>query len=330
MSKKTNQLFTEAIVGVFMIAVILMLAYFTIVISGVDVIRGDSKVEVSIVFDQVGGLKDHDSVMYRGTKVGVIEYVEVTASNLVVHANVDRNVVLRDGYGVTVRNLSMLGGNYLHLEEGRGEILPLETTVFRGETPTDWMQDMKSVAQNMRKFTEMSELKGIVTNVEETVRKLRLIANRVESGEGTIGRLLSKDDSVYTELKTTVTEAKAAFAETREAFANMKSITGKLDGSSAVEDLKAGIAAFRKAAEGFDPKGLDMSDLKSKAGALLENLNDLAMRLKNGEGTLGKLANDPELYNQVEALTKDVRQVLDNYRDTTPIATFSSLATGAL
>ena len=29
-------------------------------------------------------------------------------------------------------------------------------------------------------------------------------------------------------------------------------------------------------------------------------------------------------------ITQDVRQVIDNYRDTTPISTFTSLATGAL
>lgn len=330
MSKKNNQLFTEAIVGVFMIAVILLLAYFTIVISGVDVIRGDSKVAVSIAFDQVGGLKDHDSVMYRGTKVGVVEFVEVTPSNLIVHANVDRNVIMREGYEVTVRNLSMLGGNYMHLEEGAGEVLPLDTTVFRGETPTDWMQDMKAVAQNMRKFTEMHEVRGIVTNIEQTAVKLRQLTERIERGEGTMGRLLSKDDSVYNELKSTVTEAKTAFAETKEAFANVKTLTGKLNESAAIDDLKAGIAAFRKAAEGFDPKSLDMSDLKAKAGTLLSNLNDVAERLKSGEGTLGKLARDSELYDQVNALMKDVRQIIDNYRDTTPISTFSSLATGAL
>ena len=53
-------------------------------------------------------------------------------------------------------------------------------------------------------------------------------------------------------------------------------------------------------------------------------------RLEKGEGTLGKLANESGLYNEVEGLIKDCRQIIDNYRDTTPIATFSSLLTGAL
>ena len=56
----------------------------------------------------------------------------------------------------------------------------------------------------------------------------------------------------------------------------------------------------------------------------------VASRLEKGEGTLGKLSADSKLYDEVTALLKDVRQIIDNYRDTTPISTFGSLIGGAL
>lgn len=346
MSKRKSEAFNEAVVGVFMVVVVLLLAYFTIVISGVDIVKGDQKVPVSVVFDQVGGLKTHDNVLYRGTKVGKVEKVEVTPSNLVVRASVDRNVILRAGYRITVCNLSMLGGNFLLLEEGEGERQPLEDTLFRGETPTDWMRDVSSVAQNLRRLTEMAEVKTIVTNVaavsekaNDFMARARVIAEkaetvvaRVERGEGTVGKLLSSDSSAYDELKATIDEAKgavvearASFAEVKGAFTEVRSLAGKLNRDETVENLHAGVAAFRKAAE-----GLDLTNAVAKAEALLVNLNDVALKLKNGEGTLGRLATDSELYESLNGLIKDARQVLDNYRDTTPITTFSSLATGAL
>ena len=52
--------------------------------------------------------------------------------------------------------------------------------------------------------------------------------------------------------------------------------------------------------------------------------------MEKGEGTLGKLSADSKLYDEVTALLKDVRQIVDNYRDTTPISTFGSLIGGAL
>ena len=93
--KRKSDTFAQAIVGLFMVTILLLLGYFTIVISGVDIIQGKERVRLGAVFDQVGGLKDHDNVMYRGTKVGTVESVSVTPSNLVVTAFVDGGVLLR-------------------------------------------------------------------------------------------------------------------------------------------------------------------------------------------------------------------------------------------
>ena len=339
MKNRKSEAFTQGVVGVFMLTVLLLMGYFTIVISGVDVLSGRQRVPVRVAFSQVGGLKDRDNVMYRGTKVGVVERVEVTPSNLVVTARIDSNVILREGYSATVCSLSMLGGTYLRLDEGEGESLDLETTLFRGVTPTDWMEDLRQIASTVNGFVSGPEIGVIVTNAVEASEKARefaedakrmaddvkafidkanhfadkavAVADRVERGEGMVGKLLSSDDTVYDDFK--------------ETMANAKEISAKVNRDKMFDDLEAGIAAFRKAAEEFDAKGMS-----EKGAALLADLGVVAERLKNGEGTLGRLSNDTELYDEVKGLMKDVRQIVDNYRDTTPISTFTSLATGAL
>ena len=337
--KRKNETFSQAIVGLFMVAVILLLAYFTIVISGVDILAGRNRVPIRIVFSQVGGLKDRDNVMYRGTKVGAVDHVEVGESNLVVVAMIDSKVILRSGYSASVCNLSMLGGYYLKLEEGTGDALPLSETEFRGETPTDWMQDISQIARNLTEFTSRSELTEVLTNASEIAMRVRRMAEkaeaivtRVERGEGTVGKLLSSDDTVYNDIKATaagakdmVSGAKDMVSGATKAFDNIAKISDDIRSNGTMDDLKGGMAAFRKAAEGMDP-----GDLMAKARELADNLNLIARGIREGDGTLGKLANDASLYNELDALIKDCRQVLDNYRDTTPISTFSSLATGAL
>ena len=76
--RKRSDAFSEAIVGLFMIVVLALLVYFTIVISGVDVLKGRQKVVARVAFTSVGGLKDHDNVMYRGTKVGGVDGIDIT------------------------------------------------------------------------------------------------------------------------------------------------------------------------------------------------------------------------------------------------------------
>ena len=330
--KRRNETFSQAIVGLFMITVLLLLGYFTIVISGTDVIAGRNRVPVRIAFDQVGGLKDRDNVMYRGTKVGIVDRVEVTGTNLVVVAMVDANVVLRRGYHATVRNMSMLGGYYLNLEEGEGEAIPLGGMVFSGDSPTDWMQDVAKIARNISAFTSRPELSSMVTNFNDVSARVRTIAEkaeivitRIERGEGTAGKLLSSDDALYEDVRTAVSGAKDMVASATKAFDSVSRVANDLGDDKTIAELKEGIAAFRRAAESFDAK-----DLVARANELAGNLNAVAVKIREGEGTLGRLANDSSMYDELNALIKDCRQVLDNYRDTTPIATFTSLATGAL
>ena len=231
MAGRKGDAFAEFVTGVFMLAVLALLVYFTIVISGVDLVLGREYVRVSIAFDGIGGLKDHDNVMYRGTKVGTVDRVSLTATNLIATVDIDRNVVLRKGYRAYVQSTSLLGGNNLVLEEGDGDAIDLASSpVLRGETPSDWMRDVAQIAKNLSDATSGDELRAIVTNLSVVSEKIRIVSERIADGEGTLGRL-SKDDALYKEL---------------------------------------------------------------------------------------------------EGLLRDARQVLDNYRDTTPITTFSSLATGAL
>ena len=344
MSRKRNDVFAEVVTGVFMLAVLTLLVYFTVVISGVDIIRGTERIPVEIAFDGVGGLKDHDNVMYRGTKVGTVDEVVLTETNLVARILVDKSVVLRTGYRASVQSMSLLGGNNLVLEEGEGEVIPLGTGILRGETPSDWMKDLSDVAKRLGEATDGGEIRTIVTNLAVVSEKLRILSERVERGEGTLGHLLSPDDTMYNDLSNTLANASAASADLKATLANANTVSERLvkgegplgrllsPDETVLDELKGAIAAFRKSCESFDMTELkgDAKDVVARAGKLLDSLNVVADRLKNGEGTLGRLAADDALYKEVEGLVRDVRQVIDNYRDTTPITTFSSLATGAL
>ena len=376
MSKKRSDVFAETIVGIFMAAVLALLVYFTIVISGVDILIGHTKVPMKVEFADVGGLKDRDSVMYRGMKVGVIDHIDLSKTNVVMTVRVTSDVVLREGYRISVASLSLLGGNYLLLEEGKGKPLPLETTLFRGEPPTDWMRDLGRIASSVGDLMSEGGLKSIVTNIESVAAKLNVVVTRIERGEGTVGKLLSSDETVYNDLKDTISSAKAVagrlergegtvgkflssdetvYNDIKDTVASAKAVAGRLErGEGTVgklvssddtvyQDLKASLGNLREVTEKLkDGKGLlgklthdeklaaDASTMIEKLAAASTDLATVASRLEKGEGTLGKLSADSKLYDEVTALLKDVRQIIDNYRDTTPISTFGSLIGGAL
>ena len=355
MKKKRSDIFAETVVGIFMTAVLALLAYFTIVISGVDILVGRAKVPVTVEFPDVGGLKDRDSVMYRGMKVGVIDKISLGGEKVTMVARVDGNVVLREKYRISVASFSLLGGNYLLLEEGTGEPLPFEGTVFRGEPPTDWMRDLGKIAKSVSEISSDGSLREIVDTVKNAVSKINMVMERVERGEGTVGKFLSSDDTVYRDLKDAVASAKTAVSSVGETFESAKTVAARIErgegtlgkllssDDTVYRELKASLENIRdvttriKDGDGLLMKLAEDGKLASDASALVERLSaassdlaTVASRLEKGEGTLGKLSADSALYDEVTSLIKDIRQVVDNYRDTTPISSFGSLIGGAL
>ena len=388
--KKNTDVFSEVIVGVFMVAVLALLVYFTVVISGVDVLFGREKALARIAFTDVGGLKERDNVVYRGMKVGIVEKIELAPTNVMVTVLVDRDVVLRETCHASVSALSLLGGNYLLLEEGVGAAQPLATTVFRGDPPIDWVRDLGKIAGSLNEVLNDGSFKSIVSNFEATAENINRIVARVERGEGTAGRLLSRDDTVYRDLREAVAGAKravgdaektfdgarktfdhaaavaerldrgegtlgrllskddAVYADLKQTLANAAAISARIergegtlgrltakddalwgDLTNAVANVRAATAKL-KDGEGLLGRAFNDAALADDAAKFVANLRAVSERLEKGEGTLGRLMTERELYDEVNAALKDVRQIIDNYRDTTPITTFGALATGAL
>lgn len=388
--KKNSDVFSEVVVGVFMVAVLALLVYFTVVISGVDVLFGREKALARIAFTDVGGLKERDNVIYRGMKVGIVEKIELAPTNVMVTVLVDRDVVLRETCQASVSALSLLGGNYLLLEEGAGAVQPLATTVFRGDPPIDWVRDLGKIAGSLNEVLNDGSFRSIVSNFEATAENVNKIVARVERGEGTAGRLLSRDDTVYQDLRAAVAGAKravgdaektfdgarktfdhaaavaerldrgegtlgrllskddAVYADLKQTLANAAAISARIergegtlgrltakddalwgDLTNAVANVRAATAKL-KSGEGLLGRAFNDAALADDAAKLVANLRTVSERLEKGEGTLGRLMTERELYDEVNAAIKDVRQIIDNYRDTTPITTFGALATGAL
>jgi len=367
--KKNKEVFSEVIVGTFMVAVLGLLVYFTIIISGVEVFNGKSRAPVTVHFQDVGGLKVRDSVVLRGMTVGSVSDMRLDNSGVTITLQIQQTVKFREGYTISVNSGSLLGGNYLLIEEGSGAEVP-KGTVLTGETPNNWMRDLGEIVAKLKEATAGDHLKSIVTNLEAAVGAIKVTATRVEEGKGTLGKLLSEDMSLYNDLSNTVANLKSVtakidtggnslgrlinddggvYTDLRDAITNLKSISGRLEkGEGTIgkllssddtiyRDLQETMERIKNVAVRLDngegSLGKLMKDdnkVYNDLDATVANLKLVTDRLAKGEGTLGKLSKEDELYTDVQGLIKDVRQTVDNFRDTTPISAFASLIMGGL
>lgn len=366
--KKGNG-FGDLMVGLFVAGVLVLLAFFTIIISGTELFRGGGQ-RMLARFADVGGLRPHDTVIVHGVPVGQVKKMHLDhktdKGGVLVELTLKERVQMHEGYKIIVVSSSLLGGNYLLVEPGTGSNLP-DTTEFIGTPPRDMMRDFAEVVAGLRRTLEdegtlenvrkasisLREVLGrlergegtlgklfskddeVYTNLAATVSSLRTISDRVEKGEGTLGKLLSKDDTLYKDIS-------ASAANVREISDRLEKGQGTLGRLLAKDDtlytnLEATVASLRVVSERLEKGEGTLGKLLSKddqiyrdAAQTVANLRAVTERLEKGEGTLGKLAKDDALYKDIKGLVGDARQTLDGIRESTPVTTFTTILMGGL
>lgn len=395
----------DILTGIFLLAIVGLLAFFTIVISGVDMIRGRNTCARYVRFMDVGALKEQDPVYVRGLKVGSVQSLELLPNAVQVKLILDQQVTLRKDYKVTVGKTSMLGGTCVQITEGTdAEVLPADFPL-EGLTPPDMMADLGELVKGLREAINPDELRQTISNIQKASADIAVLTERVQRGEGMVGKLLSDDNSAYEDLSAgldnfraitedlrtgkgllgkLISEEDNTYAELQSAIANLNKVTeglangqgllGKLmrEEDNTYAELKSTISNLNTVTDGLvNGKGLlgklmreddstyadlkaalenirmvteKLNDPKSGFGRLLSqdstlvadleasvaSIRTITAKLENGEGTLGRLVNDDGVAVEMEAAIKDVRQIIDNMRDTAPITTFTSLFFGGL
>ncbi len=284
----------EVMVGAFLFVALLALGFFTIVLSQENWLKKIYRMEV--IFNDVTGLVKGDKVFVHGVDVGRVKNMTITPDGVRASLSLSQEILLRDNYQIRVLPSSVLGGKYVDIDEG-GLDNPLlaQGTTIRGKGPVDFIAELTEATQTIRGSLEKG---GILANLEGTMSNLREITDRLQRGEGTVGRLLTQDD-IYTDI--------------RKVSSNLADIS---------ERLNKGEGTLGKLLAEDDTLYRDLSDA-------VASLKDVSQTLSKGEGTLGRLAKDDAMYNQLNELLGEARAAIDDLRETTPVVTFSSIFFGA-
>lgn len=265
-SKKTT-ISNDTIVGAFVFAVFVGLVLFTIVLSGMSWI-GKKGSNLYIEFERVGGLRRHDSVIVRGMPVGQVKSLELRDDGVLVTVDLTVPVKIREGYTVKAESTSLLGGMHLVIDAGEGAIV--ESSLDKplaGLPPENVIESANELISDVRKSLNEG---GILTNLEVIVSDFRTVSANLRSGQGTLGHLLSDDNSFYNDLSSSVS--------------NINQITMRLE-------------------RGEGTLGRLLSSDETPYNQITNficNLDLIGARLERGEGTIGKLISSDETpYNQL-------------------------------
>ena len=296
---RERELTMEVVVGAFMVMIFLGIGYFTIILSKETWFS--EKTEMNVTFGNVMGLRDGDSVVVRGMPIGKVKTLALVDSDdcagVCVNLLLDKPLSIHEGYEMKIVATSMLGGRQLQINEGPTGAPVIKLDQYTGKDPYDIMEDAADIVNAARTEIIKGDVFRKIRNVTDQVDEM---VTRVNSGKGVLGKMLSDNETLYTDLETSVGALKKMIARVEQGQGS----AGKFlsEDSSLHDDLAEAVATIKR----------------------------LAHRIEKGEGSVGRLMSDETLYDEVEAAVGEVRATIDDFRETAPVTTFSSIFFGAL
>jgi phospholipid/cholesterol/gamma-HCH transport system substrate-binding protein len=282
------------------------------------------------------GLQDGAAVWLAGLQTGRITGIEMREDGVRVHFLLKGGHRLRQDSVVSLPATSMLAnGRNLALTLGSPGSPFLATKTSMPGTPVVNVRPVTSLDTLLAKADELfGSLKEAGPAIREAAESVRSIAKKIETGEGTLGKLIG-DPKLYNDLV-------GAVAKLDEGLAGFRSIAGKVErGEGTIGKLVNDDALYKDLSEAS--RGIAELARKVNAGegtlgrlvsdpALYEELKGAAsslaavmQKVDRGEGTLGKLVNDEALYAEATRMFREVREAVEDAREQAPITAFASV-----
>ena len=332
--KRRSDMSMELIVGTVALMILLAMAYFTIVVGRQAFWRKTYPVDVR--FENVMGLRDGDNVVIRGMSVGKVRSILLVSNEVLVVSDLEREMVFRRDYRILVVFTSVLGGRQLEINEGSpaSPLLPPGVRLH-GEQPVDLIDSANAMVSDVRNMINEG---GVASNLAATIANLKGISDRLKNGEGTIGRLLG-EEGLYLQFQSTMKDA-------GEVLAQIKTVTTKLSqGEGTVgkllmddrvyKDIEKTTTNLRELTDRVNAGEGTLGKLLSKDDSMYQNLSATACSLSNitahierGDGLLGKLITDNQMADDVKQAIQELRAMIDDFRETSPVVSFSSFLFG--
>jgi phospholipid/cholesterol/gamma-HCH transport system substrate-binding protein len=236
---------------------------------------------------------------------------------------------------------NLLGTKFINIKKGMAkDTVKADTEIKSGETAA--MEDLFQQGANT------------ITALNITLKRVDGIVASIESGNGTIGKLLS-DDTLYKKVLSVVDDGTKLVATLNDTLADKNSSLGKLLHDDAIyEDARASVAKINTMLDGLnkgegsagkflrdpalfdelqktiadtrklinqvnDPKGdigklLTTDELHAELKQSMGKLDSIMDKINSGQGTIGQLLVNPQLYESLDGATREVQGLMKDFR----------------
>ncbi|MEN3034455.1 MAG: MlaD family protein [Aquificaceae bacterium] len=278
--------------------------------------------EYQVVFKNVSGLSKGAEVRVAGIKAGRVRSLTLTEDGVLVSFEISGDVKLFKNASAQIGTLGLLGDKYLDIDPGSpsfGELSPSSRILITKESSDidslvreaivttkslnalleENRESLRLTLQNLQVLTKtLSEIsEENRQNINLTIQNLTAITTALNKS---LPKTLENIEKLTAQLEASASENRADIKET---IANLKVISQEL--RSTLPELTKNLNALSVNLN----QTLDQN--RENISNITRSISEITQRIERGEGTIGKLLKDEEVYKNIVSGTRALRRAGD-------------------
>lgn len=258
------------------------------------------------VYDKVEGLTPAKPVLINGYKVGIVDQVYFHpdgSGRLMVAMNITSDFKISKNTTASIESTDLLGEKAINLVLGTSN-MPAET----GDTLSSNIE--LSLTEEVNK--QVAPLKTKVEKLFGSIDTVLILVSGFLNDEAqnnfaetfnSLRRSFTRLESTLTSLDNTVTNSKGDIEGT---FTNLNKITTNLEQNS--EQLNGIFNNLNAVSDSLSK--VRLKETFETLNKTLASAESVLNKVDSGEGSMGQLINDPELYNNLERASEQLDLLL--------------------
>jgi len=303
---------------------ILAVVAIGLVLWGYKFIQGENLFSSSLLlyaeYENVDQLGSSSPIFVSGYQVGSVQSIYLNPDNLktvIVEMNIEKDLPLPKNTRAEIVTSSFLGEKAIKLRFdgpcGEGNPCAESGDYIQGEV-TGMLASVIGEAEEIQKYVDV--LTGGLNSLLDTVGKeasaeiadVKATLKNLRSTSEELNRLVAvRANRILQDVEVITSSVSKKGHEIESIIANMDTLTNELAQLQLAQQVDKTFANTNAAVN-------NLNTTLSSADSTVKILNGVLAAVQNGEGTLGQLIQDEQLYSNLSRTTKNLDLLLQDFR----------------
>lgn len=279
---------------------LLGIASILLVIFGYNYLKGENLFEKSrdfyVIYDDVKGLSESSEITISGLRVGSVSDIRFinNTGKVLVTLNINSDFEFSKNSVAKIYGGDFIGGKSMSIVPDYSvKELAQPRDTLKGEIEEGLIELVNEKLSPLQKKLEM-----VLVKVDTLLTSVNQVFD-VETRNSLKSSVVHLDEALVS-LKNSTEEANSLIQDNKETF------------SETLNNFKLSSKNFVSISDTL--ANANINESIANLNKTLNNLNALAQDLEQGEGTMGKFLKDEKLYDNLEASTKQLEELLEDMK----------------